>query len=143
MNYRTRTGGANYIAHFKMFHSEYLEYVKTTKEYKNRKNNELLNDVAIWDVSFYSFIKDKINIDDINTKDILYILSVVSKMFLDIGEEPEFYPDSFTIKYIVNAWNLAYIRKLENEDICSDDEEEEDLQKSITLFSNARNLKHN
>ena len=130
----------NYIAQFKKIHPQYLEYVKTTKEFNEKKID--LYEVAIWECCFYTFIKDKINIDDIDTKDILILLSVISKMHLDSDEEPEFYPDSFTLKHIVNSWNLFYNRLFENGDICSDDEEEEDLQKSITMFSNARNLNH-
>ncbi len=139
----------NYITQFKKFHPEYLEYVKTTKDYKYKNENESLYDIATWNECFYTFIKDKINIDDIGTKDILILLSVISKMHLDSDEDPEFYPDCFTLQYIVNSWNLFYNRLLENGDICSDDEEEngvfrpaeeEDLQKSITMFSNAKNL---
>jgi hypothetical protein len=131
----------NYIAQFKQIHPQYLEYVKTTKEFNEKKNNNLY-EVSTWECCFYTFIKDKINIDDIGTKDILILLSVISKMHLDNNEDPEFYPDCFTLQYIVNSWNLFYNLLLENGDICSDEEaEEEDLQKSITMFSNARNLK--
>ena len=130
---------SKYISQFKQFHPAYLEYVKTKEEY----NVELLDiySVATWNVCFYSFIKDKVNIDNINTKDMLYLLSVISKMHLDCNNEPEFYPDVFTIKRVVNTWNLCYNNLLRNDDICSSDEEEEDLKKSITLFRNARNLK--